>query len=193
MTQQNASDNLAGRRRGIARDSLMSLETYAKTRSDFRARVMAHKKARSVQLGNHLTLLFEDELTVRYQIQEMLRIEKTFEEQGIQDELDTYNALVPDGSNWKATLMLEYEDPEERRQALAQLKGVEDQVWVQVAGGAKVCAIAGEDLEREKGAKTSWVHFGRFELPQQEVAARKWGAPLSLGANPPAYAWTLPE
>jgi hypothetical protein len=193
MNQQAPNQRNGKSNRAIARDSLMSLEAYAKTRSDFRARVMAHKKARSVHLGNHLTLLFEDELTVRYQIQEMLRIERTFEEQGIQDELDTYNALVPDGSNWKATLMLEYEDPVERRQALSQLKGIEDRVWVQVAGSAKIYAIADEDLERENDEKTSSVHFVRFELPANDVAALKSGAALGLGVDHPAYAWTLPE
>jgi len=178
--------------RAIARDSLLSLEAYARTRSEFRARVMEHKKARAVHLGGHLTLLFEDELTVRYQIQEMLRIERTFEEQGIRDELDTYNALVPDGSNWKATLMLEYEDADERRQALAQLKGIEDRVWVQVAGCERVYAIADEDLERENEQKTSSVHFVRFELGASDVLALKSGAAIGVGVDHPAYAWTLP-
>src|SRR5213594_4098921 len=132
----------------ITRDSLMTLEAYAQVRNDFHTKVMAHKQARTVQLGDHATLLFEDELTIRYQIQEMLRIEKTFEESGIQDELDVYNPLVPDGRNWKPTLLVEYEDIEERKQALARLKGIEDHVWVQVEGHARVYAIADEDLER---------------------------------------------
>src|SRR5512137_220115 len=132
----------------ISRDSLMSLEAYAKGRKDFRARVIAHKKNRTLSLGGHVTLIFEDELTVRYQIQEMLRIEKTFEEAGIQDELDAYNPLIPDGTNLKATMMIEYDDPVERRRELALLKGVEDRVYVQVDGHAKAYAIADEDLER---------------------------------------------
>src|ERR1700746_1878729 len=121
----------------IARDSLLTLEAYARQRNDFRARVLAHKKPRTVHLGEHVTLLFEDELTIRYQIQEMLRIEKTFEEAGIQDELDAYNPLVPDGSNWKATMLIEYEDVEERRRALARLRGIEERVWIQVEGSPR--------------------------------------------------------
>src|SRR6266566_1453251 len=133
----------------ITRDSLMTLEAYAKARKDFRAKVMAHKKTRAVHLGEHLTLLFEDELTIRYQVQEMLRIERIFEAEGIQGELDAYNPLVPDGSNWKATMLIEYPDVEERKRMLARLKGIERQIWVQVQGGERVCAIADEDLERE--------------------------------------------
>jgi hypothetical protein len=138
----------------IARETLLTLEAYAKERPAFRARVLAHKKPRTVQLGPNLTLLFEDELTIRYQIQEMLRVEKTFEQAGIQDELDAYNPLVPDGHNWKATLLVEYEAVEERKQALARLRGIEDSVWVQVAGQPRVQAIADEDLERETAEKT---------------------------------------
>ena len=133
----------------IQRDSLMTLEAYAKARKDYRARIIVHKKARTVHLGDHITLMFEDELTMRYQIQEMLLSEKAFEEEAIQDELDVYNPLVPDGSNLKATMLIEYEDVEERRVALMQLKGVEDRVWIAVEGGAKVFAIADEDLPRE--------------------------------------------
>ena len=133
----------------ITRESLLTLEAYAKSRSEYRAKVIAHKKNRTVHLGEHLTLLFEDELTIRYQIQEMLRIEKTFDEGGIQDELDAYNPLVPDGPNWKATLLVEFEDVEERKAALAKLKGIEDRLWVQIEGAARVYAIADEDLERE--------------------------------------------
>jgi hypothetical protein len=175
----------------ITRDSLMTLEAYAKARSEFRARVLAHKKARTVHLGEHLMLLFEDELTIRYQIQEMLRIEKTFEEQGIQDELDAYNPLVPDGTNWKATLMIEYEDVAERKRALATLKGIEDRVWVQVEGCPRIYAIADEDLERENEEKTSSVHFVRFELTAESLAALKHGVPLAIGVDHQAYASSL--
>ncbi|HRE13694.1 MAG TPA: DUF3501 family protein [Usitatibacteraceae bacterium] len=171
----------------ITRESLMTLEAYAKARKDFRARVLEHKKPRSVALGPHVTLLFEDELTIRYQVQEMLRIEKTFEEAGIQDELDAYNPLVPDGRNFKATMLVEYEDVEERRAALARLKGVEDRVWVQVEGCAKVYAIADEDLERENDQKTSSVHFLRFELAEEMAAALKYGVGLAMGIDHPAY------
>ena len=170
----------------ITRESLMTLEAYAKSRNDFRAKVLEHKKPRNVQVGDHVTLLFEDELTVRYQIQEMLRIEKTFEESGIQDELDAYNPLVPDGRNFKATMMIEYEDVEERRKALSRLKGVEDKVWVQVEGSPKVWAIADEDLERENEEKTSSVHFLRFELTKEMAAALKYGVALSIGVDHPA-------
>src|SRR5438105_3093834 len=148
----------------------MTLEAYAKARNDFRAKVMAHKKSRAVHLGEHLTLLFEDELTIRYQIQEILRVEKTFEEEAIQEELDAYNPLVPDGRNWKATLLVEYEDVEERKRALARLQGIEDRVWVQVGISPRVYAIADEDLERENAEKTSAVHFVRFELMVSMVA-----------------------
>ena len=171
----------------IQRDSLMTLEAYAKARKEFRARVLAHKKPRTVHLGEHMTLIFEDELTLRYQIQEMLRIEKAFEEEAIQDELDVYNPLVPDGSNWKATMLLEYEDVDERRAALTQLKGVEDRVWVAVAGFAKAWAIADEDLPRENEVKTSAVHFLRFELAPDMVVALKGGAALAIGVDHPAY------
>ena len=175
----------------ITRDSLLTLEAYAKTRKDFRAEVLEHKKPRTVHLGEHLTLLFEDELTIRYQIQEMLRVEKTFEEAGIQDELDAYNPLIPDGMNWKATMLIEYEDIAERRAALAQLKGIEDRVWVQVDGHPRVFAIADEDLERENEEKTSSVHFVRFELAREMIAALKHGAALAIGADHPAYRFTL--
>jgi hypothetical protein len=175
----------------IARESLLTLEAYARQRSAFRERVLAHKKSRTVHLGEHLTLLFEDELTVRYQIQEMLRIEKTFEQAGIQDELDVYNPLVPDGQNWKATLLVEYEDVEERRRALARLQGIEDRVWVQVAGQPRAQAIADEDLERETAAKTSSVHFVRFELTPAMTAALKAGAGLAIGVDHPEYRATL--
>ena len=176
----------------ITRETLLSLEAYAKERGPFRARVIAHKKARTVHLGAHLTLLFEDELTVRYQIQEMLRIEKIFEDEGIRDELDAYNPLVPDGTNLKATMLLEYEDAEERKAALARLIGIEDRIWVQVEACARVHAIADEDLGRENDEKTSAVHFLRFELTPDMVAALKRGGGLAIGADHPACTEAIP-
>jgi predicted regulator of Ras-like GTPase activity (Roadblock/LC7/MglB family) len=171
----------------ITRDSLMTLEAYARERKEFRARVLAHKRDRTVHLGDHVTLLFEDELTIRYQVQEMLRIEKMFDEAGIQAELDTYNPLVPDGSNLKATMLLEYEDAEARRDALAQLKGIEDAIWVQVDGFPAVHAIADEDLDRENDEKTSAVHFVRFELSSEMVAAFKAGRVVAMGVEHANY------
>lgn len=176
----------------ITRESLLTLEAYAKARPAFRAKVIAHKRARTVHLGEHVTLVFEDELTMRYQIQEMLRIEKTFEEEGIQDELDAYNPLVPDGRNFKATMLLEYENVDERRAALARLKGIEDRVWVQVEGCPKVYAIADEDLPRENEQKTSAVHFLRFELTAEMAAALKYGVGLGLGIDHPQYTAEIP-
>ena len=167
----------------IARDSLLSLETYAKQRQEFRAKVMAHKKNRTIHLGAHVTLIFEDALTIRYQVQEMLRIERTFEEQAIQDELDAYNPLIPDGRNLKATMMIEYADAEERKRALAKLKGIEDRVWVQAEGCARIYAIADEDLERENEEKTSAVHFLRFELSGETAQALKHGVGLAMGID----------
>jgi hypothetical protein len=169
----------------IAPQSLLTLEAYARQRGDFRARVIEHKKHRTVRLGEHLTLVFEDELTVRYQVQEMLRIERIFEEEGIRDELAAYNPLIPDGGNFKATMMLEYPDPEERRAMLAQLKGVEDRVWVRVEGCKPVYAIADEDLERENDEKTSAVHFLRFELDAEMRTSLKHGAGLAVGVDHP--------
>jgi uncharacterized protein DUF3501 len=171
----------------INRDSLLSLEAYARERNAFRARVMEHKKARTVRLGENLTLQFEDELTIRYQVQEMLRIERIFEEEGIQGELDAYNPLIPDGGNWKATMLIEYPDPEQRRVMLAQLKGIEERVWVQVQGAERVHAIADEDLERENEEKTSSVHFLRFELAPPMREALRRGAELAIGVDHPAY------
>ena len=171
----------------ITRDSLLTLEAYAKERNAFRARVLAHKRDRTVHLGEHVTLLFEDELTIRYQIQEMLRIEKTFEEEGIQDELDAYNPLVPDGSNLKATMLLEYEDIAARRAALEKLRGIEDAVWLRVADLPAVHAIADEDLDRDTGHKTSAVHFVRFELTPPMVAAFKAGRDVAMGIDHPDY------
>jgi hypothetical protein len=175
----------------ITRDSLMTLEAYARARPQFRARVMAHKKNRTLQLGGHVTLVFEDELTIRYQIQEMLRVERLFEDAGIQGELDAYNPLIPDGANWKATLMIEYPDVDERRRMLARLIDVEDRVWVQVEGQARVYAIADEDLERDNADKTSAVHFLRFELDPVMVQALKNGAALAAGVDHPACSATL--
>ncbi len=170
----------------IERSSLLSLEAYARERSSFRARVIEHKKHRSVALGEHVTLLFEDELTVRYQVQEMLRIERIFEEEGIRHELDAYNPLVPDGSNWKATMLIEYPDADERRRMLARLKGIEGRVWVQIGGGERVYAIADEDLERENDEKTSAVHFLRFELGAAAARLRQ-GATLAIGVDHSEY------
>lgn len=171
----------------IAKDSLLSLEAYAKQRKAFRERVMAHKKHRSIRVGEHVTLLFEDELTIRYQIQEMLRVERIFEESGIQSELDAYNPLIPDGTNWKATMLIEYPDVAERQRRLAQLKGIEDRVWVQVEGCDRVFAIADEDLERENDEKTSSVHFLRFELTEEMRTAVKYGVGLAIGIDHPQY------
>jgi hypothetical protein len=180
----------------IARDSLLTLEAYSKARPELRTQVIAHKKRRSVQLGNHMTLLFEDDTTLRYQVQEMLRIEKIFEEEGIQAEIDVYNALSPDGSNFKATMLIEYKNEAERRVALGKLIGVEDRVFVQVEGQARVYAIADEDMERENAEKTSAVHFLRFELSQAMKDALKGGAQMMVGcdhANYPAHVEELPQ
>ena len=179
----------------IERNSLLTLEAYAKERPSFRARAVAHKRARTVHVGEHVTLLFEDELTMRYQVQEMLHAEKMFEEAGIQDELDAYNPLIPDGSNLKATMLIEYEDEHARRDALARLKGVEDRVWLRVADLPAVHAIADEDLERENADKTSSVHFLRFELTPPMINAFSRGGPVTIGVDHPAYQAdaTLPE
>ena len=175
----------------ISRESLWSLEHYARIRNQFRAEVMAHKKVRRVALGENMMLIFENEKTIRYQIQEILRIEKTFEEEGIQDELDAYNPLIPDGRNFKCTMMLEYPDPEIRKVELRKLKGVETKVFVQVEGREKVWAIADEDLERENDEKTSSVHFMRFELDEDMAAALKYGVALTIGVEHPAYSSKL--
>jgi hypothetical protein len=171
----------------LNREDLYSLEKYAEIRSDFRARVMQHKKNRQVGIADHATLYFEDRLTMQYQIQEMLRIEKIFEADAIQEELDAYNPLIPDGANWKATFMIEYGDVEERKAALAKMIGIEDKVWVRVDGQDKVFAIADEDLEREDDSKTSSVHFLRFELAPDMCAALKAGSALSMGVDHEAY------
>jgi len=175
----------------ITRASLMTLEAYAKVRKEFRANVMAHKKNRRVHLGDHITLQFEDEMTMRYQIQEMLRAERIFEEDGIQEELDAYNPLVPDGSNWKATMLIEYPDTTERAKALAELIGVEDRIWIQVEGSPRVYAIADEDLDRETDVKTSSVHFLRFELDPAMKQALSGNAGLRMGVDHPRYRTVL--
>jgi hypothetical protein len=169
----------------IARNSLLSLENYSKSRVTMRNRVIEHKKHRTVKLGNHLTFLFEDELTIRYQIQE---IEKIFDEEGIQGELDAYLPLVPDGGNLKATMQIEYENEIERHAALARLIGIEDRVFIQVDGEAPVYAIADEDLDRENDEKTSAVHFVRFELTPSMKARLRDGAALMIGCDHPSYA-----
>ena len=175
----------------LTRDDLYSLEDYAQVRGDFRAKVMAHKKNRQVPIGAHATLYFEDRLTMQYQVQEMLRVERIFEREGIEEELGAYNPLIPDGSNWKATFMIEYGNEEERRDALARLIGVEEKVWVQVADRARVWAIADEDLERTAADKTSSVHFLRFELTPEMVAAAKAGAAIAMGIDHPEYRYEV--
>ncbi len=171
----------------ITSDSLMSLETYSKKRQEFRTKVIAHKKNRKISLGEHITLLFEDELTVRYQIQEMLRIEKIFDEDGIAQELDAYTPLIPDGNNWKVTMMIEYTDPTERANKLKTLLGVEKKISINIAGQQPVYAIADEDLERETEDKTSAVHFLRFELTPAMTYALKQDASLSISVDHTAY------
>lgn len=171
----------------ISRDSLLTLEAYSRVRNDMRKELMAHKEARMVQLGEHVTLIFEDETTMRYQIQEMLRAEKIFEEADIQAELDAYNPLIPDGSNWKATMMIQYPDEKERRERLKELKTIEDHVWMQVEGHDRVYAIADEDMERSNDEKTSAVHFLRFELDQSMLPTAKLGAKVYIGIDLPAY------
>jgi hypothetical protein len=171
----------------ITRDSLMTLEAYTKARPVIRAETMAHKKNRLVHLGEHIALMFEDEKTLRYQIQEMLRVEKTFEEQGIEDELNAYTPLLPDGHNWKATMLIEYAEEAERRRMLALLKGVEDQVYVQVGEFDRVFAIADEDMERENAEKTSSVHFLRFDLTRNMMDALQAGADVAMGVQHPNY------
>ena len=167
----------------ITRDSLLTLEAYAKARPEFRARVMQHKKSRTVHVGNHVTLIFESELTIRYQIQEMLRAERIFEEKGIAAELDAYNPLVPEGTNWKATMLIEYPDADERRRMLAKLIGIEKRVWLQIEGCPRVYPIADEDLERETEQKTAAVHFLRFELDGPMISALKRGASVAIGID----------
>jgi hypothetical protein len=171
----------------LTRKDLMSLEQYSTARKDFRAKVMEHKRNRSVAIGSNATWSFEDQLTMQYQVQEMLRVERIFEADAIQEELDSYNPLIPDGHNWKATFLLEFPDADERRERLSQLKGVEDRCWVQVAGFDRVWAIADEDLERENDDKTSSVHFLRFELSPQMCAQVKAGAAIGVGIDHDNY------
>ena len=171
----------------LAVSDLMSLERYSRERPDFRTRVIAHKRNRQLNVGPNTMWLFEDRLTVQYQVQEMLRTERIFEAEGIADELAAYNPLIPDGSNWKVTFLIEYTDPEVRRVQLEKLRGVEDRCWVQVSGFERVFAIADEDLERENEVKTSAVHFLRFELSDAMSAKLKGGAALSVGIDHPEY------
>lgn len=171
----------------LERKDLWSLEEYAEKREAFRDDVLAHKKNRSVQIGTHVLLTFEDELTLRYQIQEMLRIEKVFEAAGIQDELDAYNPLIPDGANWKCCMLIQYPDVEERRQRLTELRDIENRVWVRVGDGDKVVALADEDLERANDEKTSAVHFLRFQLDDSSVSAVKAGASITFGIDHDAF------
>ncbi|MFA9421823.1 MAG: DUF3501 family protein [Gammaproteobacteria bacterium] len=175
----------------IRREDLMSLEQYAEQRGEFRQRVLAHKKHRQVMLGPNSTLYFEDRLTLLYQIQEMLRIEKVFEADGINEELEAYNPMVPNGRNFKATYMIEYTDPEIRAAQLQKLVGIEDLVWMQVAGFDKVWAIADEDLERSTETKTSAVHFMRFEMSDEMADALKKGSGWNIGVQHPVYTYEL--
>jgi hypothetical protein len=171
----------------ITRDNIMTLEAYSKYRKENKADIMAHRQLRSVHLGEHLNMQFESELTVRYQIQEMLRVEKIFEEDGIQGEIDAYLPLVPEGSNWKATMLIEYTDVEERKIALSQLIGIEDKVYIEVEGFKRVYAISDEDLARETDVKTSAVHFCRFEFNEAARKVIKYGAVVKLGCDHPNY------
>lgn len=171
----------------LSRQDLMSLEQYSAERARLRSEVIAHKQRRSVQVGPNMTWLFEDRTTIRYQVLEMLRAERIFEADGIQDELDAYNPLIPTGSNWKATLLIEFPDPGARSEALSKLIGVEDRCWVRVSELERVFAIADEDLDRENAEKTSAVHFLRFELTPSMIEAAKSGAPLSVGVDHPNY------
>ena len=171
----------------LSRSDLWSLEEYAEQRPAFRARVLEHKKSRQLAMGQHARLFFEDELTIRYQIQEMLRIEKVFEAEGIREELEAYNPLIPDGHNWKATFMLEYEDPAERAVRLGELVGIEDKVWLQVEGCDRIYPIADEDLDRSTADKTSSVHFMRYELSPAMIIAAKGGAAIHAGIDHQGY------
>lgn len=175
----------------LDRSKIWSLEDYATKRPAFRAEVIAHKKTRRLALGPHATLVFEDFITMKYQVQEMLRVERIFEAQSIAEEIASYNPLIPDGNNWKATFMIEYEDAAERRDALARLIGVEHKVWVRIGNNAPVVAIANEDLPRSNDEKTAAVHFLRFDLTPALVAAVKLGAPIAIGIDHPQLAYRL--
>lgn len=183
-----ASDTASPRPSGpLTRADLMSLEQYSNARKEFRTRVLEHKRNRLIAVGPNVTWAFEDRLTIQYQVQEMLRVERIFESAGIQDELDSYNPLIPDGSNWKVTFLIEFPDADERKARLAALKGIEDRCWVQVAGSARVFAIADEDLERENEEKTSAVHFLRFELSKEMSTKLKAGGEVSMGIDHENY------
>jgi hypothetical protein len=171
----------------LKRETLYSLEQYSRIRPEFRSTVIEHKESRRVRMGEHATLYFEDSLTMQYQVQEMLRLERIFDASGIQQELDVYNPLIPDGTNWKATFMIEYEDEAERRAALSHLVGIEKKVWVQVEGCGRVHAIANEDMDRETEDKTSAVHFLRFELAPEMIASVKQGGRIYAGIDHPSY------
>jgi len=175
----------------LRKEDLFSLEQYAEQRADFRARVLEHKKNRRVDIGPNLSLYFEDRLTIQYQVQEMLRIEKIFEAAGIEEELEAYNPLIPDGGNLKCTAMLEFGDVNVRKERLAQLVGIEHLIWLQVEGHDKVFSIANEDLERSTGEKTSAVHFMRFELTSEMIEALRSGAELSFGTDHAGYPYTI--
>lgn len=171
----------------LKHEDLLSLEQYSRLRKDFRAQVIEHKRHRTVAVGPNTTWCFEDRLTIQYQVQEMLRVERIFEEEGIDDELRTYNPLIPDGTNWKVTLLIEFPDPAERKIRLGELRGVEDRCWMQVAGCQRVWAIADEDLDRENEEKTSSVHFLRFELTPEMIDRAKSGADLDIGIDHERY------
>lgn len=175
----------------LSRENLWSLEEYSERRADFRTEVIAHKKTRQVPLGEHATLYFEDEKTIRYQIQEMLRIEKIFNRAEIEEELSAYNPLIPDGTNWKATFMIEYPDVEERRQALTRMAGIEHKVWVQIGEQAQIFAVANEDLERSNEEKTAAVHFLRFELDAASISDAKAGAQITFGVDHPELPYRI--
>lgn len=177
--------------KALVRADLMSLEQYAQQRKEFRSRVLAHKRNRHVEIGDHARLYFEDRLTIQYQIQEMLRIEKIFEIEEIEAELRAYNPLIPDGHNWKATFMLEYEDVEERRAALAQLRGIAERVWVQVGDSAQIFAIADEDMGRDNDDKTASVHFLRFDLPAVVIAGARAGGAITVGIDHRYYRFSV--
>jgi hypothetical protein len=171
----------------LSGSDLLSLERYARERAAFRTKILEHKRARQLAVGPHTTWLFEDRMTVQYQVQEMLRAERIFEPEGIEEELQSYNPLIPDGTNWKVTLLIEFPDEQERRRELSKLKGIEDRCWVQVSGQERVFAIADEDLERENEEKTSSVHFLRFELTQPMIASLRTGAALAVGVDHDHY------
>ena len=175
----------------LKREDLYSLEQYSEMRDDYRKKIMAHKENRRLELGEHLLLTFEDQLIMQYQVQEMLKAEKIFDAAGIEEELNVYNPLIPDGTNWKATMLIQYPDVEERQQKLTQLIGIENLIWVQVADFEKVFAIADEDLERDNAEKTSAVHFMRFELNNEMITAIKSGATISAGVDHENYQQTI--